>query len=90
MATPDHSNSPPAPAAPGKNPLSPKKLLLSKWTAVTPRHKERHFIVTRVVQPVPPAVRIDEVELEAVHSKRSMLLPWRDLRDATTWRRGWV
>ena len=43
--------------APTRNPLSPKKLLLSKWTAVTPRHKERHFIVTRVVLPEPPATR---------------------------------
>ena len=39
--------------APTRNPLSPKKLLLSKWTAVTPRHKERHFIVTRVLLPEP-------------------------------------
>ena len=76
--------------APTRNPLSPKKLLLSKWTAVTPRHKERHFIVTRVVLPEPPATRIDLVELEAVHSRRSVVLPWRDLADAAVWRRGWV
>lgn len=76
--------------APTKNPLSPKKLLLSKWTAVTPRHKERHFIVTRVVLPEPPATRIDLVELEAVHSRRSVVLHWRDLTDGAVWRRGWV
>ena len=76
--------------APTKNPLSPKKLLLSKWTAVTPRHKERHFIVTRVVLPEPPATRIELVELEAVHSRRSVVLHWRDLTDGAVWRRGWV
>ena len=76
--------------APTKNPLSPKKLLLSKWTAVTPRHKERHFIVTRVVLPEPPATRIDLVELEAVHSRRSVVLHWRELTDGAVWRRGWV
>jgi tryptophan-rich hypothetical protein len=76
--------------APTKNPLSPKKLLLSKWTAVTPRHKERHFIVSRVVLPEPPATRIELVELEAVHSRRSVVLHWRDLTDAAVWRRGWV
>jgi tryptophan-rich hypothetical protein len=74
--------------APTKN--SPKKLLLSKWTAVTPRHKERHFIVTRVVLPEPPATRIDLVELEAVHSRRSVVLHWRELTDGAVWRRGWV
>lgn len=73
-----------------RNPLSPKKLLLSKWTAVTPQHKERHFLVTRVVLPEPPATRIELVELEAVHSKRSLVLPWRALTDAQVWKRGWV
>ena len=76
--------------APPRTPLSPKKLLLSKWTAVAPRHKERHFLVTRVVPPEPPAVRIDLVELQAVHSGRVQLLHWRDLTDPAVWRRGWV
>ena len=80
----------PTPPAPPRNPLSPKKLLLSKWTAVTPQHKERHFIVTRVVLPEPPATRIEQVELEAVHSKRSMVLHWRALTDSAVWRRGWL
>jgi tryptophan-rich hypothetical protein len=65
-------------------------LLLTKWTAVMPRHKERHFIVTRVVPPEPPAVRIELVELEAVHSGRSVVLHWRALTDGAVWRRGWV
>lgn len=80
----------PPPRAPTRNPISPKKLLLSKWTAVTPRHKERHFIVTRVLLPEPPATRIEQVELEAVHSRRCVLLHWRELGDAAVWRRGWV
>lgn len=77
------------PAAP-KNRLSPKKLLLTKWTAVAPRNKEKHFVVIRVIEPEPPAVRIDQVELEAVHSRRVLLLHWRELTDAGQWRRGWV
>ena len=32
--------------------LSPKKLLHSKWTAVVPHNKEKHFIVTQVIVPV--------------------------------------
>jgi hypothetical protein len=31
------------------NALSPKKLLHSKWTAVEPRNKEKHFLVTKVI-----------------------------------------
>lgn len=73
-----------------RNPLSPKKLLHTKWTAVTPLRKEKHFLVTRVLLPTPPTTRIDEVELQAVHTLRSVVLPWRELTDATKWRQGWV
>ena len=79
------------PIAPArKNPLSPKKLLLSKWSAASPTHKEKHFVVTRVVVPDDPLVRIEWVELEAVHSGRSSMLRWRDLTDGSRWRQGWV
>ena len=73
-----------------KNPLSPKKLLLSKWTAVSPVDKEKHFVVTQVIEPEPPAVLVEWVQIEAVHSGRSATLRWRDLTDGTRWRQGWV
>jgi tryptophan-rich hypothetical protein len=75
---------------PPRNRLSPKKLLLSKWTAVTPSDREKHFVVTRVIAPEPPATRIEQVELEAVHSRRARVLSWRELLDATRWRQGWL
>jgi tryptophan-rich hypothetical protein len=78
----------PAPGA--RNPLSPKKLLLSKWTAVQPVQREKHFVVVRVIEPEPPAVRIEHVELQAVHSGRVQQLHWRELTDAQVWRQGWV
>lgn len=53
-----------------KNPLSPKKLLPTKWTAVKPRNLEKHFVVTRVIEPEPPSMRVEHIELEAVHSKQ--------------------
>ena len=36
------------------NALSPKKLLHTKWTALVPRDKEKHFLVTKVIEPSPP------------------------------------
>jgi tryptophan-rich hypothetical protein len=96
MTPTDDDRAQPPPLAPAarvarpKNPLSPKKLLLTKWTAVAPRHKEKHFVVTRVIEPEPPEVRIDQIEMEAVHSKRAFLLHWRELTDASQWRQGWV
>lgn len=70
--------------------LNPKKLLLSKWTAVTPTSKEKHFVVIKVIEPEPPLLVIEYVELEAVHSRRCTVMRWRDLTDAATWRQGWI
>ena len=71
-------------------PLSPKKLLLSKWTATVPQRREKHFLVTRVIEPRVPGGPVEQVEIEAVHSGRTQLIAWRELKDAARWRRGWV
>lgn len=78
---------PPAPTH--KRRLSAKKLLLSKWTAVTPLNKEKHFVVTRVVAPDPPTMMIAQVELEAVHSGRSVTVGLCELTDSSRWHQGW-
>ena len=51
------------------NPLNPKKLLLTKWTAVKPIAKQKHFLVSRVIQPEQPTDPIQDLEIEAVFSK---------------------
>ena len=33
--------------------------------------------------------RIEYVEIEALHSRRSFVLPWRELKDAGRWLQGW-
>ena len=72
------------------NSLNPKKLLLTKWTAVTPVAKQKHFLVSRVVQPELPDAPIELVEIEAVFSKATQVIPWRTLQNADLWRQGWV
>ena len=72
------------------NPLNPKKLHLSKWTAVTPVAKQKHFLVSRVIQPELPTNPIELVEIEAVFSKATQIIPWHDLQDDSVWRQGWV
>ena len=72
------------------NQVHQKKLLLTKWTAVQPVSKEKHFLVLNVVQPEPPDTKVELVDLEAVHSKSVRRIAWRDLRDQTYWRQGWV
>ncbi|WP_371373142.1 TIGR02450 family Trp-rich protein [Thalassotalea aquiviva] len=69
------------------NQINPKKLLHSKWQAVSPTNKEKHFIVTKV--------RFDETEkvslcvLEAVYSHNQYHIDWRILKDKQKWLPGW-
>jgi len=69
------------------NKINPKKLLNSKWTAVAPIEKEKHFLVSEI--------EFDEEDIvvscgiEAVISKRSSLINWRDLKDERSWIQGW-
>lgn len=71
------------------NPLHPKKLLLTKWTAVTPIGRNKHFLVSKVIQPDPPAVAIEWIEIEAVYSKTVRRIAWRELKNQSLWLQGW-
>ena len=71
------------------NRLSPKKLLLTKWTAVKPIAKQKHFLVSKVILPEQPSEKIEFVEIEAVYSKKTTLIAWRDLINSELWLQGW-
>ena len=73
-----------------QNPLNPKKLLLSKWTAVKPSNKRKHFLVSKVILPDLPDAAIEFIELEAVFDKSIQVIPWRDLKETDIWLQGWV
>jgi len=67
--------------------INPKKLLNSKWTAVRPQNKEKHFIVCDI--------EFDEEGvvirccIEAIMSKRNIAIQWQDLKDSSQWLQGW-
>ncbi len=67
--------------------INPKKLLHSKWTAVKPVNKEKHFMVTEM--------KFDEEDnvihcvLEAVLTKREESIDWQSLKNVEQWRQGW-
>ena len=75
--------------APG-NRVDRKKLLLSKWTAVAPVGKNKHFLVSALVLPDPPGGLLEWVDIEAVHSGATQRIRWRSLCDRNCWRQGWV
>jgi tryptophan-rich hypothetical protein len=72
------------------NPLNPKKLLLTKWTAVKPIAKQKHFLVSRVIQPEVETDPVELVEIESVFSKATQIIQWRELQNDEVWRQGWV
>ena len=72
------------------NPLNPKKLRLTKWTAVKPIAKQKHFLVSRVIQPELETDPVELVEIESVFSKATQIIQWRELQNEEVWRQGWV
>ena len=71
------------------NRVSPKKLLLSKWTAVQPIAKQKHFLVSKVILPEDPMQAIELIEIEAVYNKQTQTISWRDLLNSDQWIQGW-
>lgn len=69
------------------NVINPRKLLLSKWTAAAPVNREKHFLVTELFEDEEGVIQ--EIELQAVLTRRGMRLAWQALRDDSTWRMGW-
>ena len=69
------------------NRINPAKLLHSKWTAVEPKNREKHFLVVEVDYDEEGIV-IDCL-LEAVISRRKTSVNWRDLNNSDHWKQGW-
>jgi tryptophan-rich hypothetical protein len=69
------------------NNINPKKLLNSKWTAVAPVNKEKHFMATEIEFDEEGVVVL--CSIEAVMSKRAASIDWHDLQDETRWVHGW-
>ena len=69
------------------NPINPGKLLNSKWTAVNPQNREKHFIVTKC--PIEKGGQVEHIEIEAVLTRNTYRIHWHDLRDGGRWEVGW-
>ena len=70
------------------NRINPKKLLHSKWTAVAPVNREKHFMITDVE--VDEEGQVIGCEIEAVLSRRQMQIDWSELKDDARWLPGWT
>lgn len=69
------------------NRINPNKLLNSKWTAIQPVNRHRHFIVTSVIKSDDGL--ITTCEIEAVLTRKVSEIDWRELKDSDRWAIGW-
>ncbi|MBS3952523.1 MAG: TIGR02450 family Trp-rich protein [Methylomicrobium sp.] len=68
--------------------INPEKQLMTKWTAVEPKRKERHFIVTKLIC-LTDEIFVVACVLEAVINKNNYEMDWRELKDTKVWKTGW-
>lgn len=69
------------------NRINPDKLLLSKWSAVEPIGKQRHFIVTKLIRN--DSGNVITCEIEAVLTNKVSCIDWRELKNSDAWLMGW-
>lgn len=69
------------------NKINPKKLLNSKWTAVNPVKKEKHFLVTELE--FGEEGEVVHCSIEAVITNRSAPINWMELKNNKNWLHGW-
>ena len=71
-----------------RNPVNYKKLPGSKWTAVRPVERQKHFIVLDWVRDE-EGEPTEMIEIEAILTRAVRTLHWRDLENVEEWRVGW-
>ncbi len=71
-----------------RNPVNQKKLPMSKWTAVSPVDRQKHFLVVDWVRN-DEGEPTDRLVIEAVLTQRLREIHWRELEDSGSWRVGW-
>ena len=74
---------------PARNPVNRRKVAGSKWTAVRPVNREKHFLVLDWVRD-DDGRPTTNIQIEAVLSNRVREIHWRDLEDPKVWSIGWL
>ncbi|WP_428614111.1 TIGR02450 family Trp-rich protein [Shewanella sp.] len=69
------------------NRINPAKLPNSKWTAVKPMNREKHFLVSEMEFDEEGAVIL--CKLEAILSKNEYSIDWTELKSRDKWLQGW-
>lgn len=65
--------------------ISQNKLLHSKWTALFPVGKEKHFVIVKILDP-----KNHRCQIEAIMTGKRYILDWHALQDKSNWKAGWL
>lgn len=69
------------------NTIAAKKLLNSKWTAVNPLNKQKHFVVVEVEYDENNTVL--DCQIQAIMNKHTSAIDWQQLKNSKKWLQGW-
>ncbi|WP_286237549.1 TIGR02450 family Trp-rich protein [Neptuniibacter halophilus] len=69
------------------NRINPAKLHNSKWTAVKPLNREKHFLVTEMDFDEEGVVL--SCVIEAVLTRKEYPIDWTELKNSEQWIQGW-
>ena len=69
------------------NRINPAKLHNSKWTAVKPLNREKHFLVSEIEFEEDGTVL--SCTIEAIISKNEYPIDWSELKNNEKWLQGW-
>ncbi|WP_417441364.1 TIGR02450 family Trp-rich protein [Idiomarina sp.] len=69
------------------NQINPAKLRNSKWTAVEPLNREKHFLVSEVEYDEDGSVI--SCKIESVLSRNEYSINWLELKSEEKWIQGW-
>lgn len=67
--------------------IDQRALLHSKWTAVEPQNREKHFVAVELIKGENGAIQA--VLLEAILTQRRQQISIDQLRDMRRWSMGW-
>ena len=67
--------------------INPNKLLNSKWTAINPVNKAKHFIITEI--DFDETGGVTHCLIESILSKHAELIDWETLKNDQKWLQGW-
>ena len=75
---------------PAHEPPERQKAPAVQMDGSTAGKKDKHFLVTKVIEPLVAGDNAEWVEIEAVFSRATQRVLWRDLQNEEVWKQGWV